>query len=410
MNIMKKLLLNPRFSFGVEDVNRSDMLEVDIGCGLKTYCVGWLALLAHYEVKLPGEYLNKISFFDTDFKVLNNRVGKLMSIAPRVVIKDGYYLIPNFTKYVINERGDVKNLKTWESLSWQMNAYGYNTVNIYDADKSGYRGVAVHLLLGYTFIVNNSPSENVVIDHVDGDKLNIRLDNLEWVTSSENNRRALVGGLRTDNLACEVRDVTNFEVTEYVSVSEACRAIGFNSKQSLTTVYNGEIIPNLLKNRYEIRLLSEEREWYHQSAWNVRPIIEGPFEILNVETKEKFIAQTLKQSSIIMGVDHSVVSNRLSKPVIESVNGFAIRFPSNDPWPEVIQERVYIAPRTISVENIDTGEVVILDSINKVHLYTGIDKQTLRSKIRKGIPHKGFRYIEIQHKSSCSESCIEFSL
>ena len=68
MNIMKKLLLNPRFSFGVEDVNRSDMLEVNIGCGLKTYCVGWLALLAHYEVKLPGEYLNKISFFDTDFK------------------------------------------------------------------------------------------------------------------------------------------------------------------------------------------------------------------------------------------------------------------------------------------------------------------------------------------------------
>ena len=56
-----------------------------------------------------------------------------MSIAPRVMIKDGYYLIPNFTKYVINERGDVKNLKTWESLSWQMNAYGYNTVNIYDA-------------------------------------------------------------------------------------------------------------------------------------------------------------------------------------------------------------------------------------------------------------------------------------
>ena len=100
MNIMKKLLLNPRFSFGVEDVNRSDMLEVNIGCGLKTYCVGWLALLAHYEVKLPGEYLNKISFFDTDFKVLNNRVGKLMSIAPRVMIKDGYYLIPNFTTKV----------------------------------------------------------------------------------------------------------------------------------------------------------------------------------------------------------------------------------------------------------------------------------------------------------------------
>lgn len=47
MNIMKKLLLNPRFSFGVEDVNRSDMLEVNIGRGLKTYCVGWLALLAH---------------------------------------------------------------------------------------------------------------------------------------------------------------------------------------------------------------------------------------------------------------------------------------------------------------------------------------------------------------------------
>ena len=375
------------------------MLEVDIGCGVKSYCVGWLALMAHYEVKLPGEYLNKISFFDTDFKVLNNRAGKLMSIAPRIAIKDGYYLIPNFTKYVINKSGDVKNLKTWESLSWQLNAYGYNTVNIYDADKAGYRGVAVHLLLGYTFIVNNSPSEYVVIDHVDGDKLNLDLDNLEWIASGENNRRALISGLRADNLVCEVRDVTNFEVTKYISVSEACRAIGFNSKQQLTTVYNGEIIPNLLKNRYEIRLLNDERDWYHQSAWNVRPIIEGPFEILNVETKEKFIAQTLKQSSEIMGVDHGVVSNRLSKPTIESVNGFAIRFITDDVWPDVIPERVYVAPRTISVENTYTGETVILDSINKVHLHTGIDKQTLRNKIRNGIPHKGFRYTEILTQS-----------
>lgn len=396
---MKKLLLNPKFSFDMDDINRSDMLEVNIGCGLKSYCVGWLALLAHYEVKLPGEYLNRISFYDTNFNVLNNRAGKLMSIAPRVAIKDGYYLIPNFTKYVINKRGDVKNLKTWESLSWQMNAYGYNTVNVYDADKRGYRSVAVHLLLGYTFIANNSLSENVVIDHIDGNKLNLNLDNLEWVTSGENNRRALLSGLRSDNLMCEVRDVTNFEVSKYCSISEACRAIGFNSKQQITTIYNGEIIPKLLKNRYEIRLLDDDREWYHQSPWNVRPIIEGPFEILNIETNEKFIAQTLKQSSNIMGVDHSVISNRLTKSTIESVNGFAIRFLSNDPWPEVIRERVYVAPRTISVKNIDTGEVVILDSINKVHLHTGIDKQTLRAKLRKGVPHKGFLYTEINTHS-----------
>ena len=59
---------------------------------------------------------------------------------------------------------------------------GYQIVHLY---KSGTRRAhSVHRLVATLFVSNWDQKEQV--NHIDGDKLNNRAENLEWVTSSEN--------------------------------------------------------------------------------------------------------------------------------------------------------------------------------------------------------------------------------
>ena len=64
---------------------------------------------------------------------------------------------------------------------------GYQRINMYG------RTMAVHRLVYLVFV--GEISENMTIDHVDGNKLNNEVSNLECVTYGENNKRAYSLGL-----------------------------------------------------------------------------------------------------------------------------------------------------------------------------------------------------------------------
>jgi DNA-binding MarR family transcriptional regulator len=51
----------------------------------------------------------------------------------------------------------------------------------------------VHVLVAQAFIPN--PLDKAFVNHIDGDKLNSRVDNLEWVTELENHQHACDMGL-----------------------------------------------------------------------------------------------------------------------------------------------------------------------------------------------------------------------
>ena len=53
--------------------------------------------------------------------------------------------------------------------------------------------VSIHRLLAIHYIPN--PENKEQVNHIDGDKLNNSLDNLEWVTRSENTKHAYDTGL-----------------------------------------------------------------------------------------------------------------------------------------------------------------------------------------------------------------------
>lgn len=106
----------------------------------------------------------------------------------------GFYYIPGFTNYVISKHGKVISLITGQFLKFANNSTGYPACRMNrDDGKSCY--TLLHTLLGLTFKDWDWTVVNLVIDHIDGDKRNYDLSNLEFVTDGENKRRAQNMGL-----------------------------------------------------------------------------------------------------------------------------------------------------------------------------------------------------------------------
>lgn len=109
-------------------------------------------------------------------------------------IKDyeGLYQVSNLGNVrKIRFINNITNKEKIFNITQQMNTNGYYKVMLY---KNGnYKNKSVHRLVAETFIPNLE--NKLCVNHIDGNKLNNKLDNLEWATYSENMKHAFKYGL-----------------------------------------------------------------------------------------------------------------------------------------------------------------------------------------------------------------------
>lgn len=86
------------------------------------------------------------------------------------------------TDYQINEHGEIYSKKTNKLLVGTIYNTGYRMVRL--TTKDGKKGYAVHRLVAQSFLPN--PDNLPIVNHIDGNKLNNDVTNLEWVTQSYN--------------------------------------------------------------------------------------------------------------------------------------------------------------------------------------------------------------------------------
>lgn len=101
-------------------------------------------------------------------------------------MKEIWKPLKNYEKYYqISNFGKIKNNYN-KILGWVQNT-GYKTVSIKN------KKVSLHRLVAEAFIPN--PNNYPCVNHIDGNKLNNRVDNLEWCSYKHNYNEAIRIGL-----------------------------------------------------------------------------------------------------------------------------------------------------------------------------------------------------------------------
>lgn len=125
-------------------------------------------------------------------------------------MEENWKIVEECSYYLISNMGNVKKIKNLNN----MKAYdreGYVRIDLYDSRDKKYLKRSVHRLVAEAFIPN--PLNKPQVNHIDGDKKNNRVENLEWCTQSENMKHAFKTGLCVPN-PLKGEDRHNSKMTE----------------------------------------------------------------------------------------------------------------------------------------------------------------------------------------------------
>lgn len=99
-------------------------------------------------------------------------------------------------KYQVSNYGNVRSFSKWKKgdlLKPSITTTGYYYVNLVKDGRKKIVPTRIHRLVATAFIEN--PEEFPEVNHIDGNKLNNHVSNLEWVSRSRNIRHAFELGL-----------------------------------------------------------------------------------------------------------------------------------------------------------------------------------------------------------------------
>lgn len=148
--------------------------------------------------------------------------------------------------YEISNMGRVRNKET-QCIIKQFDRSGYCRVTVSDTQDKTF---SIHRIVALAFIGNPPSEECNLVNHKDGDKANNHMDNLEWVTRSDNTKHSyeVLGQKRATKSVICTNVETNEEIT-YTSIKEAATVHNFG-RNVIAESINQNVIINGNKWRY----------------------------------------------------------------------------------------------------------------------------------------------------------------
>ena len=145
--------------------------------------------------------------------------------------------IEGFGKYEVSNLGKVRNIKSGRVLKTSLNNNGY--LRLWLCENNKRKHLYLHRIIATAFIDN--PEEKPCVNHIDENKTNNDLSNLEWCTVRENN----IHGTRIKKVAekCFKKviqlDLNDNVLNEFESMKQAEQETGV-SRRNISSCCNGK--------------------------------------------------------------------------------------------------------------------------------------------------------------------------
>ncbi len=247
----------------------------------------------------------------------------------------------------------------------------------------------IHRMVALTFLPEPlEPVKILDVNHIDGDKLNNYIGNLEWATRSENCTHAYKTGLRPDNTPILVKDLRTGDFTEYYSLQECARQFKIT----------GGAVHFYLKDISKVRkhffvFIRKGQEWPNLTKNDIVGHRKGMPVLLigkNMENGVITFYTNIAQAAMDLGIKAQTLYMHVKRHNDKPYHGHSFRF-SDDPALinkadiRKVQKQSFRRhkrkPIPIRVISLETDEVTHWDSVEAFARSLNVKKDTIQSRI-----------------------------
>lgn len=145
--------------------------------------------------------------------------------------------IEEATNYEVSNYGNIRNTKSGQILNPGVSGNGYKQVSLKMKKSNKFEKRYVHRLVATYWLEN--PENKREVNHINLDRTDNRVENLEWITSSENQKHKYQNGdYKTSNRKVVQMDLKDNVITVFDSVIAAAQAMGA-TRQGIDKVCKG---------------------------------------------------------------------------------------------------------------------------------------------------------------------------
>lgn len=167
--------------------------------------------------------------------------------------------------YQVSNKGRVRSIRRTKSFFWSngvrcvstykgrvlkpiYNQKGYQMVRIY-FDNKEFKSISVHRLVAIAFVHNPRPNEYDQVNHINGEKDDNHVENLEWCNNSMNQKHAYKMGLSrhvpiNERPVAQIDAKTGEVIKEWQSLSDAYRGTHVLQRTIVKMANNPDYVPN----------------------------------------------------------------------------------------------------------------------------------------------------------------------
>lgn len=302
----------------------------------------------------------------------------------------GFYLVPGVERLVVSKQGQfIDILLRYCFIPTVSDHMPYPSISI-----KGGKTYFCHRLVAKTFLICPGDENTFVVNHLDGDKLNSSVNNLEWCTSSQNATHAYESGLRNDNTPIEVIDLReeNPLPKRYYSMQACARAFSVNAEAIHRWLNNNQLVP--FKKFYNLRYVSDD--WRPLTNADIGRIQNGAPKIIvgyNGDNVVHIFESYGMAARHVKSSIYNINRHALTRSVVP-IEGFLFRYLDDfDGREEMLENAVVFKlpqskppvrkPIPILVTDLKSGITESMDSVETFSIVHGVKKNTVQKAMLK---------------------------